>query len=114
MQFVKLTSLEEVETDVENIESDIADGESDIESDNLSVATDSSGGSEKYIQNNEHSLLSKDKKYNWIDIMPETRTRRARAENIITAYFLKFYPYAHNLDCVTLFSNFRSNIICIR
>ena len=102
-----------METDVKNIESVVEDEKSDNESDNSFVATDSLDDSEQYIQNDKHILLSKDEKYNWIDIMPETRTRRARAENIITAYFLKFYPYAHNLDCVTLFSNFRSNIICI-
>ena len=64
------------------------------------------------IPNDEYSLLSKDEKYNWIDIIHETRTGRARAENIITAYIGKYYPYAHNLDCLTLFYDFRSNIIC--
>ena len=67
-----------VEIDVENTESDIADDESDNESDNLSVAIDSSDDSEQYIQNDEHSLLSKDKKCNWVDIIPEMSTGKAR------------------------------------
>ena len=81
-----------METDVENTKSDIADDESDKESDNLSVAEDSSDDSGHYIQNYEHSILSKDGKYNWLDIIPETRTGRARAENIITAHICKYYP----------------------
>ena len=45
-------------TGVENTESDIANDESD----NLTVATDSSDNSGQYIQNYEHSILSKDGK----------------------------------------------------
>ena len=88
-----------MKTDVENTESDIADDESDKESDNLMVATDSSNDSEKYIQNDENIILSKDGKYNCVDFVPETRTERARAENIITAHIGKYYPYEHNLGC---------------
>ena len=68
MQFVKSKSQTLVETDVENTESDIADEKYDYESDNLSVAIDSSDNSEQYI------FLSKDRKYNWVNIIPETRT----------------------------------------
>jgi len=100
---VKLTSQMVVETDVENTESDMADEESDNESDNLFVATDSSDDSEQYIQNDENSLLSRDGKCNWAEIIPETRTGRIRAENIITPHLGKY--------CLTLFYNFRSNII---
>ena len=91
-----------VETDVENTESHIANGESDNESDNynVSIVTDSSDDSEQYIQNDDHSLLSKDGKYNWVDILPETRTGRARDENIITSHFGKYYPYMHIIQIV--------------
>jgi len=92
MPFVKSISQKVEETDVENTESYIADEVTDYESDNLSIATDSSDDSEKYIQNDEHSPLSKDGKYNWVCIIPQARTGRARAENIITAHLGKYYP----------------------
>ena len=67
MSFKKLRSHTEVEIDEESTESDIA--EIYEESDNLSVATDSSDDSEQYNQNSENILLSKDGKYNWVDII---------------------------------------------
>ena len=76
-------------------ESDITDEESDNESDNLSVAIDSSDDFKHYIQNDEHSLLSKDGKYNWVDIIPEMSAGKARAYNKITAHLGKYYPYVH-------------------
>ena len=91
MSFRKLQIHTEVEIDEESTESDIADinEESDNESDNLSVATDSSNDSEQYNQNDEDILLSQDEKYNWVDIILQTRTGRARAENIIKAHLGK-------------------------
>ena len=59
---VKSTSQTVVETDVENTELDITDEEFDNDSDNLSGATNSSDDSEQFIQNDEYSLLSKDRK----------------------------------------------------
>ena len=91
MPFVKSISQTVEETDEENTESDIEGEESDYESDNLSIATDSSDDSEQYIQNDEHSLLFKDGKYNLVSIVLLAQTGRARAENIITAHLGKCY-----------------------